>query len=199
MDGAAMAPPRTTSRSIYLILTILFGIAGSLASIAVFGEREYVIGPLVVRMKVTPATEGTTKLAIEYAQLGLTAGGVKTKTHSGFLALEGDVVGVFGTANATAAVLTTKDPATLAKTIRDEGEKAFRNFGLRVAGITLGGGAAGGALIALIGLKTRRLFQGMAAGVVVVGILGVLAWQTYDIKKFDGLQFVKPQAQLLQR
>lgn len=199
MDGAAMAPPKTTSRSIYLILTVLFGIAGSLGALAAFGEGEYRVGPLVVRMKVTPATEGTTKLAVEYAQLGLTAGGVKTKTHTGFLALEGDVVGIFGTASAPQAILATKDPTSLAKTIRDEGKAAFRSFGIRLGLITLGGGAAGGFAIALVGLKTRRLFQGAAAGVIVVAVLGVLAWQTYNIEKFEPVQFEKPSAQFLQR
>jgi hypothetical protein len=199
MDGAAMAPPRTTSRQIYLILTILLGIAGSLGAVAAFGEGEYRVGPMLVRMKVTPSTEGTTKLAVEYAQLGLTAGGAAVKTHSGFLSFEGDVTGVIGTANAPASVLATKDPITLAETIRDQGKTAFRKFGLRLGLVTLGGGAAGGFLIALAGLKTRRLFQGMAAGVLVVAILGLIAWKTYDIRKFDGVRFVKPSVELQNR
>jgi hypothetical protein len=199
MDGAAMAPAKTTSRQIYLILTIVLGIAGSLGALAAFGERNYVVGPLVVRMKVTPATEGTTALGVEFAQLGLKAGGVKTKTHSGFLALEGDVVGIVGAGSAARAVLVTKDPASLAKTIRDEGKTAMRNFGIRLGWLTLAGGAAGGGLIALVGLKTRRLFQGALAGALVVAVLGILAWQTYDINNFDNLQFVKPSAGVLQR
>jgi hypothetical protein len=199
MDGAAMAPPRTASRQVYLILTILLGIAGSLGAVAAFGEGEYRVGPMLVRMKVIPASKGTTKLAVEYAQAGLTAGGAKTKTHAGFLALEADVTGIVGQANATAAVIATKDPSTLAKTIRDQGKDAFRKFAIRLGLVTVGGGAAGGFLLALVGLKTRRLFQGAVAGVLVVAVLGLIAWQTYDIKKLDGVQFVKPSVELLRR
>ena len=199
MDGAALAPPKTTSRQIYLILTMLLGIAGSLGALAAFAAHNYVVGSLVVRMDVRPASEGTTTLAVEFAQLGLRPGGVKSKTHSGFLALEGDVVGIVGSGAAPRAILTTKDPPTLAKTIRDEGKTAMRNFAIRLGWLTLAGGAAGGGVIALVGLKARRLFQGALAGALVVAILGILAWQTYDIKNFDNLQFVKPSANVLQR
>ena len=194
MEGSALAPPRQVTRQGYLILTILLGIAGSGVAMAAFAKHTYRVGPLLVEMNVKPATKGTTTLGVEFAQFGLKAGTVKEETHTGFLALEGRVVGVFGNAADPRALLATKDPLTLAKTIRDEGKTAMRKFLLRVGLIVLAGGAAGGAAVALIGLKSRRIFQGALAGVLVVGVLGLLAWQTYDIDKLSTVQFKPPGA-----
>jgi len=199
MEGSALAPPRQVTRQGYLVVTILLGIGGSLVALAAFGHGTYRVGPLLMEMSVKPATSGTTELGVEFAQLGLKGGTAKTETHSGFLALRGSVVGIIGDASALEAVQVTRDPLTLAKAIRDQGKTAFRKFAIRLGLVTLGGGAAGGAAIALIGLKTRRMFQGMLAGVLVVGILGLLAWQTYDIDKFQKVGFSTAATQLLKR
>ncbi len=189
MEGSAIAPPKQVASQSYLIVTVLLGIAGSLIAMAAFGHGTYRVGPLLVRMSVKPSTEGTTQLGVEFARLGLTAGTVEVNTHSGFLAFEGTVTGVIGNTSAPEAIAATKDPATLAKTIQVEGKTAMRKFALRAGLIVLAGGAAGGFAIALIGLKTRRIFQGAIAGLLVVAILGLIAWQTYDISKFDGAKF----------
>jgi hypothetical protein len=192
MEGSAIAPPRQVARQGYLIVTVLLGIAGSLIAMAAFGAHEYRVGPFLVDMSVKPATEGTTTLGIEFAQAGLKAGTAEAKTHSGFLEIKGTVTGIIGTALTPEAIASTKDPATLAKFIQTEGKTAMRKYLLRLGLIVLGGGAAGGAVIALIGLKTRRIFQGAIAGVLVVAILGLIAWQTYDMDKFNGLNFQTP-------
>jgi len=192
MEGSAIAPPKQVTRQSYLIVTVILGIAGSAIAMAAFGAHTYRVGPLLVDMRVKPSTEGTTTVGVEFAQLGLNAGTVKVNTHSGYLALEGRIVGIVGTGVSVEAVAATKDPATLAKYIQTEGKTAMRKYLLRLGLIVLGGGAAGGAAIALIGLKTRRVFQGAIAGVLVVGILGLLAWQTYDIGKFKGVTFGPP-------
>jgi hypothetical protein len=192
MDGSALAPPKQVAQKSYLIVTVLLGIAGSLVAMAAFSAHAYRVGPLLVDMSVKPSTEGTTTLGVVYAQLGLKAGTAKVNTHSGFLALEGNVTGVIGTSVDLDTIAATKDPATLAKVIQTEGKTAMRKFLLRLGLIVLGGGAAGGAVIALVGLKTRRIFQGALAGVLVVGVLGLIAWQTYDIDKFKGLNFGAP-------
>jgi len=192
MEGSAIAPPKQVARQGYLIVTVLLGIAGSLIAMAGFGAHEYRVGPFLVDMNVKPATEGKTAIGIEFAQLGLKAGTAEAKTHSGFLEIEGTITGIVGTSLAPDAIAATRDPATLAKFIQEEGKTAMRKYLLRLGLVVLGGGAAGGAAIALIGLKTRRLFQGAIAGVLVVAILGLIAWQTYDLSKFNGLNFRPP-------
>jgi len=199
MEGAALAPPRQVQRQGYLILTILLGIAGSLVAMGAFGKGTYRVGPFLVEMSVKPATKGTTQVGVEFAQAGLRAGSVKKETHTGFLALRGSVVGIVGSQLSAEQIAATSDPFTLATTIRDDGKTAMRKFAIRLGLVVLAGGGAGGFAIALVGLKTRRLFQGMIAGVVVVGILGVLAWQTYDIDKLKSASFTTPVSQLLQR
>jgi len=192
MEGAALAPPRQVQRQGYLILTILLGIAGSGIGMAAFAKGSYRVGPFIVEMSVKPATKGTTSLSVEVAQLGLTAGKTKADTHAGFLAFDGRVTGIYGSAFAAQAVAGSKDPLTLATTIRDDGKKAIQKFLLKTGLIVLAGGAAGGFAIALVGLKTRRVFQGLIAGVLVVGVLGILAWKTYDINKFSTAKFAPP-------
>ena len=201
MEGSAIAPPKTVTRQGYLIVTLLLGIAGSLVALYGFGKGTYRVGPLLVEMSVRPDTSGTTELGVRFAQLGLKAGSVETKTHEGLLAIRGTVVDLVGGESvAPDAILATKDPASLARTIRDQGKDAFRKFAIRLGLVTVAGGAAGGFAIALVGLKTRRLFQGALAGVIVVGALGLLAWQTYDIDKLNGVQFKPPSAlQILNR
>jgi len=192
MEGAALAPPRQVQRQGYLILTILLGIAGSGIAMAAFAKGSYRVGPLIVEMQVKPATKGTTELSVQFAQLGLTAGDTKADTHAGFLAFDGRVTGVYSGAFSAAAATATKDPLSLATTIRDDGKKAMEKFLLKTGLIVIAGGAAGGFAIALVGLKTRRIFQGMIAGVLVVGALGILAWKTYDIDKFSTAKFAPP-------
>ena len=192
MEGSAIAPPKQVAQKSYLIVTVLLGIAGSFIAMAAFGSHTYGVGPLLVEMKVKPSTEGTTTLVISYAQLGLKAGSSSVNTHSGFLGLEGNIVGLIGFSVNPDAIVATKDPATLATYIKTQGKTAIRKFLLRLGLIVLGGGAAGGAVIALVGLKTRRIFQGAIAGVLAVGVLGLVAWQTYDIDKFKGINFGAP-------
>lgn len=199
MDGSALAPPKQVTRQGYLIVTILLGIGGAFVALAGFGSGTYRVGPLLVEMSVKPSTSGTTEVDVEFAQLGLKAGTAKAETHTGFLALRGSVVDIIGAASAPEAIQLTRDPLTLAKAIRDQGKTAFRKFAIRLGIVVLAGGAAGGAAIALIGFKTRRLFQGMLAGVLAVGILGALAWQTYDMDKFQGVGFETAATQVLQR
>ena len=192
MEGAALAPPRQVQRQGYLIITILLGIIGAGVAMAAFAKGSYRVGPLIVEMSVKPATKGTTTLIVSYAQLGLTAGTTKADTHAGFLAFQGDVTGIYGPGFAASALTETKDPAALAATIRDDGKKAMQKFLLKTGLVVLAGSAAGGFAIALVGLKTRRIFQGMLAGVLVVGALGILAWKTYDIDKFSTAKFSPP-------
>ena len=58
MEGSAIAPPRQVQRQGYLILTIIMGIAGSFLAMAVWAHGTYRVGPLIVEMKVKPATKG---------------------------------------------------------------------------------------------------------------------------------------------
>ena len=196
MEGSAIAPPRQVQRQGYLVLTIILGIAGSFIAMAAFAKGTYRVGPLLVDMKVFPATKGTTELGVEPitgAPL-IKPGHAKADTHTGFLGFEGTVIGVYGEGFIDLASTAVANPKALADEIKAEGKNAGRKFGLRVGLVVLGGGAAGGFAVALLGMRMRRVFQGAAAGVLVVAILGVLAWQTYDIDKFSQEQFTSGNA-----
>jgi hypothetical protein len=196
MEGSAIAPPRQVKTQGYLVLTILLGIAGSLIAMAGFAKGTYRVGPLLVDMKVFPSGSGTTELGVEPISGAplIKPGHTKTDTHTGFLAFEGIVTGVYGDALVPLAAQMVASPKSLADEIKAEGKTAGRKFGLRVGLVVLGGGAAGGFVVALLGMRMRRIFQGAAAGVIVVAILGVVAWQTYDIDKFSDVKFTSGSA-----
>ena len=187
MDGSALAPPKQVGTWRWLITSVILGAAGSTIAIAAFGQGTYLIGPLVVQLKVSPDTTAATELAIETA--ALKPGVARAETHSGFVSFRGTVTGISGTTALPDTLAAVTDPTSLATLIRDEGKSALRKFGLKIGLLTLGGGAAGGFAVALIGFKTRRIFQGLIAGVVLVGVMGLLAWQTYDIEEFEKTQF----------
>jgi hypothetical protein len=196
MEGSAIAPPRRVQRQGYLILTIIMGIAGSFVAMAAFAHGTYRVGPMIVKMEAFPATSGTTELAVEPISGAplIKPGHAKATTHTGFLGFRGTVVGVYGDAFVPLAAKAVADPKSLADSIKADGKSAGKKFGLRVGLVVLGGGGAGGFAVALLGLRARRIFQGAISGVVVVAILGVLAWQTYDIDKFKTVQFNSPSA-----
>jgi hypothetical protein len=203
MQGSAVAPPHQVGRWNYVIAAMVLGAAGSMIGLEAFASHTYRVGPLIVEFDVRPSTSGTTELGVRPAIAAIPKGVVKRKTHQGFLAVRASVVGVVteGRANIEQAVTLVSSPATMFDTIQEQGKDAMRRFGLRVGLLTLGGGASGGFIIALVGMKTRRVFQGVLAGVVLVGGMGIVAWQTYDEQKFDGTQFRPVQAleQILRR
>ncbi len=188
--GEALAPAHEVASYRFMVAAMILGAAGSMIALAAFSAHNYTVGPLVVEMQVMPATSGTTELAFEPVREVIRTGHAEAETHQGFVSLRGTVVGVIGEASvAEAALIATRGPKALAETIRDEGNDAFRRFGLRVGWLTLAGGGAGGMAIALFGMKARRILQGALGGLLVVAALGLVAWQTYDIDKFDQVQF----------
>lgn len=188
MEGSAIAPPHQVAQVRWLIAAMLLGAAGSLVAISAFGSGPFRIGPIVVEMKMRPSTSGTTELAVNVAGR-LTPGFAEANTHTGFLSFRGTVISVVGETSLPDALLATKDPSSLATFIKDEGGTAIRSFILRIGLLTLAGGAAGGMAVAAIGMRARRIVQGMVAGVVLVGALGAVAYQTYDFEAFKKVQF----------
>ncbi|HJR18831.1 MAG TPA: hypothetical protein VJ922_03845 [Actinomycetota bacterium] len=186
--GEALAPAHEVSSYRFMVAAMILGAAGSMIALAAFSAHEYRVGPLIMELQIMPTASGETRFAIQPVT-GLRTGFAEAPTHMGFLSLRGTVTGVVGVASLPDAVLATKDAKSLATIIKDEGKDAFRRFGLRVGWLTLAGGGAGGMAIALFGMKARRVFQGALGGVILVGVLGLVAWQTYDIDKFDQVQF----------
>lgn len=185
---AVVAPPKQVSQWRWLVVTILLGFAGSLIAVAYFANGEYPFGPLLVDLSVKPAASGTTTLAIEPIR-GLNAGHATAHTHAGFLSLKATVVNVSGTIVDVSALADTKDPETLATFLKHQAKDDAQKFALRAGLVALAGGACGGALVGLIGLRPRRLFQGAIAGLLLFGILAFIAYQTYDPGKFSNAPF----------
>lgn len=192
MEGSAVAPPHQVGRWNYVLAALVLGGAGSMIALEAFAPDTRRVGPLIVEFDVKPSTSGTTELGVRPAIAAIPKGIVKRKTHQGFLAVRASVVGVVteGRANIDQAIALVSSPPQFVQAIEEQGKDALRRYGIRVGLLTVGGGAAGGFIIALVGMKTRRVFQGVLAAVVLVAGLGVVAWLTYDKAKFDGTQFL---------
>ncbi len=188
MEGSAIAPPHQVAQKRFMFAALLLGAAGSMIAIAAFGQGTYTVGQLVVKAEMFPARTGTTELAVEPVR-GLKSGFVEAETHTGFLAFRATIVSFLGTDPTDAILTATADPESLHRTIQEQGKDAARRFGLRIGWLTLAGGASGGMVIALFGMKARRVLQGAAAGVALVAILGLVAWQTYDTDAFEKAKF----------
>lgn len=188
MEGSAIAPPHQVAQKRFMFAALILGAAGSLVAVGAWGKGTYTVGQLVVKMEIRPSTEGTTEIAVEPVR-GLSSGFLKRETHTSLLAFRATVVSFLGTEPTTALLGATADPGTLADTIQKQGKDAARRFGLKIGWLTLAGGGAGGLVIALMGMKARRVLQGAAAGLVVMAALGLLAWQTYDADAFQRTQF----------
>lgn len=190
MDAQALPPPREVPQWRWLLASIVLGCIGALISLSAFANGTYSVGPLDLELSIRPASSGVTELEVRPGLAsGITPGHTETETHSGYLALRGTVVNVRGESLLPLARGATRDPRTLATYIGDEGRNAARSFGIRAGLAALVGGLAGGGIVALFGSRPRRMLQGGVAGVLLVALLGVIVWQTYDINKLPATTF----------
>ncbi|HVL88963.1 MAG TPA: hypothetical protein VM841_01885 [Actinomycetota bacterium] len=177
------------------LLPVLLGVGGSIGAVAAFGEGTYDVAPFDVKMKVSFGSQGQTRLGIEAPALG-NPGVAVADTHSGPLRFNGTITGVDAGSLATAVVQTAgardeqlnpADPRSVAVFVAQNGKSAARSFGIKVGLIAAGGSLIGG-LAGALG-KPKQAIAGLIAGVAVVGVLGLVAGQTYDTSAFEGTRF----------
>lgn len=185
------------------ILPVLLGVGGSIGAVAAFGTGTYDIGPFDVKMDVNFGATGRTTLAIEGP--GVASPGIaRADTHSGPLRFGGTIVGVTAAQLATALVersaptLDAKEepvdptnPRSVALFVAQNGKDAARSFGIKVGALAAGGSLVGG-LAGALG-KPKQSIAGLIAGVAVIGVLGLVAQQTYDTRAFEGTRFESSQ------
>lgn len=183
-----------------LILPVLLGVAGSLGAVSALGKGTYDVAPLKVKMSVSVAGSGSTTMSMEAA--GFTPGKSAAATHDSPLEFGAVIVGVDAAGLARAVVennvasgptsepLDPTKPELVSRYLADNGKSAARSFGIKVGLLALGGGliAAG---IGALG-KPKRSIAGAVAGLLVVGVLGLIAQQTYDVTGFQNTQFQQP-------
>jgi hypothetical protein len=186
MDFQALAPAKRKRSRWWILITILFGIAGSIGAIAAFGKGTYTISPFKVEFRAIPSAKGETQLIIRPETLGVEPGHAEATTHKAPMTLRMTVLDVSGTLP-TRALLS--DPFRLADHLRfsDEGREAIANFGRKLGLLAAGGGLAGGLVVSLG--RFRRVPGALLSGVLALGVIGLLVHQTYDIDKFRQARF----------
>jgi hypothetical protein len=188
MDGGVAPPPKQVTPWRWLAITILLGFAGALSALVGFGKGTYAMGPMDVEVSVRAAFSGKTELAITPIA-GVKAGHAEAPTHAGFLAFRATVVSVHGTRLIPDANRIIANPRSFDSFVKNDNDEAMKKFVLKVGLMSLAGGAGGGAIIGLIGLRPRRLIEGAIAGVLLVAVLGLIAYQTYDVNEFQNVTF----------
>ena len=184
------------------ILPVLLGVGGSLGAVAAFGSGTYDVAPFKVAMDISFGATGQTTLSIEAPGVG--SPGVATAgTHSGPLRFTGTIVGIDATKLATTTVesviggqeqnepLDPANPRSLALFLAQNGKSAARSFGIKVGALAAGGSLIGG-LAGALG-KPKKMIAGLIAGVAVIGVLGLIAQQTYDTGAFEDTRFQSAQ------
>ncbi|MGH2829157.1 MAG: hypothetical protein ACRDJM_01605 [Actinomycetota bacterium] len=185
------------------ILPVLLGVAGSLGAVSALGKGTYDVAPLKVRMSVSVAASGTTRLSME-APGGVTPGTASAATHDSPLKFGATIVGVDAAGLPRAVVDSTtptgvqttepldpSKPELVSRYLADNGKSATRSFGIKVGLLALAGGLIAGGIGALG--KPKRAIAGAVAGILVIGILGLIAQKTYDVTGFQGTTFEQSQ------
>ena len=174
--------------ALWILITIAAGIGGSMAAIGVAGSGRYDVAPFEVELRAFPAPLGETVLAKRAA--GIEPGRAEAGTHNAPMVYKATITGV------SLAGLTPTDqnlvatPEGMATFLSEQGKDALRAFGIKLALLSVGGGAIAGLGVSLVGRQWRRIAGGAAAGLLTLGVIGVLTQQTYDKSEFAKTRFV---------
>lgn len=181
-----LAPVRSHASRWWLLITFVLGAAGALSGVALFAKGTYLVTPFEVELSAMPSFSGNTELSVRPVP-GLEPGFAEASTHWSPMTFRMTVVGVTDAAEAARFLA---NPFALAGHLRfsEQGKDAIGKFGMRL-GLVAGGGGAAGGLIASFG-RWRRVPGGILAAILVVGIIGLLVHQTYDINEFRETRFV---------
>jgi len=191
MDPSVM---QTTTRATrpaawWILATIAAGIAGSFGAIGVAGSGTYEVAPFQVELRAIPAPLGETVLAKKVA--GIEPGRAEAGTHNAPMVYKATITGL-----SVGDRLTNTDPQlvatpeAMADFLSEQGKDAIRSFGIKLAIVSVGGGAIGGIGVALAGMRWRRIAGGALAGLLTLAVVGVLTQQTYDKSEFQKTSFV---------
>ncbi|MFN2613555.1 MAG: hypothetical protein ABR552_01890 [Actinomycetota bacterium] len=190
MEPSTLAPRKKKPAAWWMLLTIAAGGFGSLGAVAVAGRGTYNVAPFKVELRAWPAFQGKTEFAVE--PIGTFSGGhASAGTHRSPIDFRATIKGFTVTGADPTSILTQEDSASLrdprafADFFAANGKQAARSFGIKVGLLALGGAAFGGLLVSFAGMRFGRVAGAVLAGVVTVGVIGLLVQQTYDAKQFS--------------
>lgn len=173
------------------VLVIVAGVVGAAIALTLFAKATYTVTPLRVELSAVPALQGSTQLSVRpeaaNAVGGVRPGSAEAGTHQAPITFRMTVVGV-GMGTELRDPTISSDPERLATFIRTEGKSAIADFGRRLAIIGFLGGAVGGLVVSMG--RWKRILGGALAGLLALGLTGVLLHQTYDLTEFRNTRFV---------
>lgn len=179
----------------WIVATIVAGIAGSAILVTLFGKGTYTVTPLRVELSARPALQGSTQLSVRpEATEGIRRvepGFAEAGTHQSPMLFRMTVVGA-GAGSTLRDPTLLQDPFRLATFIRTEGSEAIGSFGRKLGLLAFLGGALGGLAVSMG--RWRRMLGGALAGIVALGLAGLLLHQTYDLSEFQKVQFQRTES-----
>lgn len=174
-----------------VLLVIAAGVVGAAIALSLFAKGTYTVTPLRVELSAKPALQGSTQLTVrpEAASAigGIQPGIAEAGTHQAPVTFGMTVVSL-GVGSELRDPAIFSDPERLATFIRTEGSSAIADFGRRLALIGFLGGAMGGLAVSMG--RWKRILGGALAGLVALGLTGLLLHQTYDLTEFRNARFV---------
>jgi hypothetical protein len=188
MEPTTLAPPRKKPAAWWMLITFAAGVAGALAGIAAGGTGTYDVAPFKMELRAWPTAAGETQFAVEAA--GLTPGRASAGTHRSPIGFRATITGVSVAGLDPTALIgsddgeSLRDPRVFAQFLGQNAKSAARAFGIKVALLAIGGAAIGGLGVALAGMRFGRIAGAVLAGVLTIGIIGLLVQQTYDPEQF---------------
>ena len=170
---------------IWVLITIVAGVAGAAGAVAVGGHGTYDIPPFRAEMRAWPSISGKTELAVRAPVIGKAH--AEASTHDAPITFRVTIIGISGSA-AASDLRALRDPHELVTLLGQQDSAVVRAFAIKVGLLAVGGGLAGGLLVSFG--RWRRILGGAIVGLLVIGIVGAVVEATYDTEQFRNTHFV---------
>lgn len=185
-DPKPFKPPRW-----WALVTLVAGAAGALGAIAAGGKGTYDVAPFKIELRARPAALGKTELAIRPTPLQtpavLPSAYAEAGTHNAPIVFRATITGVDADKAIPSDYEAIQTPYGFSTLLSEQGKDAARAFAIKLALLSLAGGAAAGAAICFG--RYRRIVGAALGGLLTFAVIGLLVQQTYDSAEFTKTRF----------
>jgi hypothetical protein len=185
VEPSTLAPTKKKPAKWWFAVTLLSGALGSAVAIGAAGKGTYDVAPFKVELRAWPAALGKTELAIGQVQ-GLLPSHAEAGTHRAPMDFKATIVGLSAPA-APDDLRVGTSPEDFKKFLEENGKHAMVKFGIKLALLSLIGGALAGLGVSMG--RWRRIAGGALAGLLALLVVGLMVQSTYDGKQFSKTRY----------
>jgi len=189
LEPSTLAAAKKKPAKWWFAVTLIAGALGAMGSIAAAGKGTYDVAPFKVELRAWPAPLGKTQLAIK--QIGsLLPSHAEAGTHAAPIDFRATITGLSAPPAAEDFQVATS-PKGLVSFLEANGKHAMVSFGIKLAILSLIGGALAGLAISFG--RWRRIAGGALGGLLALAVIGLMVQRTYDSKEFLKTRYVVDQ------